>query len=231
MFTETVSYSASFVEGLLSFFSGCVLPLIPAYFSFITGYSLEELTVADATVRKKVIVTTLAFVFGFSFVFVLMGATATFLGEVIFRYNDWVRIVGGAVVVIMGVHLIGWLRIPFLYTEKRIHLSRKPVHVFGTFLAGMAFAAGWSPCIGPLLGSVLIMAGSRETVIEGILLLSAYSLGLALPFLCMSIFIDRLLVILKQARKTLRYINTVAGLLLIFIGILLMTNNLRIIAG
>jgi len=230
MFTETVTYSASFIEGLLSFFSGCVLPLIPAYFSFITGYSLEELSAADATVRKKVMVSTLAFVFGFSFVFILMGATATFLGEMLFRYNDWIRIVGGLIVIIMGVHLLGWLRIPFLNAEKHVSISRKPTHIFGTFLVGMAFAAGWSPCIGPLLGSVLIMAGSKETVMEGILLLSVYSLGLALPFLCMSVFIDRSLVVLKQAKKTLRYINMTAGSLLIFIGTLLLTNNLSIIA-
>lgn len=230
MFIETVTYSAAFIEGLLSFFSGCVLPLIPAYFSFITGYSLEELTTANTTVRKRVMVATLAFVSGFSFVFILMGATATLLGEMLYRYNDWVRIIGGLIVVIMGVHLIGWLRIPFLDVEKRLMLNRKPVHIFGTFLVGMAFAAGWSPCIGPLLGSVLVMAGSKETVFEGILLLSVYSLGLAMPFIFISFFIDRLLGFLKQAKKALQYINTVAGLLLIFIGTLLMTNNLSFIA-
>jgi len=231
MLIETVTYSAAFIEGLLSFFSGCVLPLIPAYFSFITGYSLEELTEVDRSARRKVIAATLAFISGFSLVFILMGASATFLGEMLYEYSDLVRIGGGVIVIILGVHLIGWLRIPYLDVEKRMVVSRKPIHIFGTLLVGMAFAAGWSPCIGPLLGSVLIMAGSKETVLEGILLLSVYSLGLAMPFFLMSIFIDRLLVFLKQARKVLRYINTVAGLLLISIGILLMTNNLKVMAG
>jgi len=231
MILETVTYSAAFIEGLFSFFSGCVLPLIPAYFSFITGYSLEELTAADRSTRRKVIAATLAFIAGFSLVFILMGASATFLGEMLFQYSDWVRIGGGVIVIAMGVHLVGWLRIPFLDVDKRLVMNRKPIHIFGTLLVGMAFAAGWSPCIGPLLGSVLIMAGSKETVLEGVLLLSVYSLGLAMPFFLMSIFIDRLLVFLKQARKVLQYINTVAGLLLISIGILLMTNNLKIMAG
>jgi cytochrome c-type biogenesis protein len=227
MFTETVSYFAAFSAGLLSFFSPCVLPLIPAYFTFITGASLEELTRGtNVDVRRKVLLSTVAYVLGFSLVFILLGASASFLGGFINTHSAWLRIGGGLLIVILGIHLTGMIRIPGLDVEKRVHVREKPLHFLGAFLVGMAFGAGWSPCIGPLLGSILVIAGSRETIVEGMSLLGVYSAGLAIPFVIIAIFINYMLAFLRRATKTLKYINRIAGILLILIGISLMINQL-----
>ncbi|RTZ94765.1 MAG: cytochrome c biogenesis protein CcdA [Deltaproteobacteria bacterium] len=225
MFTETISYFAAFTAGLLSFFSPCVLPLIPAFFTFITGISLEELTNGtNADIRRRVLVSTLAYVLGFSLVFILLGASASFLGGFINTHSTWLRIGGGLLIIILGIHLTGWIRIPGLDFEKRVHLREKPLHFLGAFLVGMAFGAGWSPCIGPLLGSILVIAGSRETVMEGMALLGVYSAGLAIPFIMIAVFINFMLGFLRRATRTLKYINKVAGILLILIGISLIGN-------
>jgi len=225
MFTETISYFAAFTAGLLSFFSPCVLPLIPAFFTFITGISLEELTNGtNADIRRRVLVSTLAYVLGFSLVFILLGASASFLGGFINTHSTWLRIGGGLLIIILGIHLTGWIRIPGLDFEKRVHLREKPLHFLGAFLVGMAFGAGWSPCIGPLLGSILVIAGSRETVMEGMALLGVYSAGLAIPFIMIAVFINFMLGFLRRATRTLKYINKVAGILLILIGIALIGN-------
>lgn len=230
MFTEAVSYSAAILAGLLSFFSPCVLPLIPAYFGFISGCSLEELTEScTAEIRKRVFLSTVSYVCGFSLVFILMGASATYLGGLIHKYGDSIRIAGGIVIILLGVHLSGVIRIRGLEFEKRIHLKKKPLHFGGTFIIGMAFAAGWSPCIGPLLGSILIVAGNQETVWQGIRLLAVYSAGLAVPFIVMSIFISILLAFIKKASKAIKYVNAIAGILLIIVGVLLLTNTLYLL--
>jgi cytochrome c-type biogenesis protein len=232
MFTESISFPAAFIAGLLSFFSPCILPLIPAYFTFITGFSLEKLTQDENTeIRKKVVFSTLLFVLGFSFVFILMGASASYLGGLFFQYRKFIRITGGILIIVLGVHLTGLIRIPGLDIEKRIHLDQKPLHFLGTFIIGMAFGAGWSPCIGPLLGSILIVAGSQETVWQGTVLLGIYSAGLAIPFIIMSVFINFVLIFIKKAAKTIKYINAVAGILLIVMGLFLVANKLYIFAG
>ncbi len=230
MFTETVSHQAALIAGLLSFFSPCILPLIPAYFTFITGLSLDELTADTRKTRQKVILATLAYVGGFSTVFILLGASASFMGGIIARYAWMVRYLGGGIILVFGCHLLGWINIRGLNFERRIHLNEKPMHVMGTFVIGMAFGAGWSPCIGPMLGSILIVAGSQETVMQGIVLLSIYSAGLALPFILISFFINRILGIMKRATKVLGYVNKVAGMLLILMGILLITDKFRLLA-
>ncbi len=227
MFTETVHFPAAFIAGLLSFFSPCVLPLIPAYFTFISGFSMEELTSdCNAETRRKVFLATLAFVSGFSFVFILLGGSASLIGSFIIKYKDIIRIAGGVLIIILGIHLTGLFRIRKLDFEKRIHLSKKPLHFFGTFVIGMAFAAGWSPCIGPMLGSILIIAGSSESVLHGIALLTVYSMGLAIPFIILSGFINLLLIFLKKATRVLKYINYASGSFLIVIGLLLLSNRL-----
>lgn len=219
MFAETVTFPAALAAGLLSFFSPCVLPLLPAYFSFITGYSAEELLAAGTPgVRRRVVLSTLAFVAGFSVVFVLLGASASFLGALTGRYQSAIRIIGGILIILFGIHLTGIIRIPALYTEKRVRLQRRPLHILGAFLVGMAFGAGWTPCVGPLLGSILILASGKETVWQGAGLLSVYSAGLAVPFLIISVFIDRILVFLQKARRVLQYVNMAAGVLLIVVG-------------
>jgi cytochrome c-type biogenesis protein len=232
MITENVPYHLALLAGLASFLSPCVLPLIPAYFTFITGLSLEELTEGKASaMRIKIIISTILYVSGFSFVFILLGASASYLGSFIFEYRNIIMKVGGVVIILFGIHLTGLISIRYLNVEKRLHLQKKPLHFLGAFLIGMAFGAGWSPCIGPLLGSILIIAGSQETVRTGVLLLAVYSAGLALPFILISIFINFLLVFIKKAVRFIRYINAVAGVLLIIIGLLLLTDKLFLITG
>ena len=232
MFQETVSYNVAFLAGLASFLSPCVLPLVPAYFTFITGFSLEELTVSPTqAIRKKVILSTLTYVSGFSFVFILMGASASYLGGVIYNYKEFIRITGGVIIIILGIHLTGIIRIAWLDFEKRIHIKKgKQIHLFGTFIVGMAFGAGWSPCIGPLLGSILILAGDQKTVWEGIFLLGIYSAGLAIPFILISVFINFLLFFIKKIVRVIKYINITAGIMLIAAGIFLVTDKLRILS-
>ncbi len=225
MFTDPVSFPTAFIAGLLSFFAPCVLPLIPAYFTFISGYSLEELTNnPDAKTRYRVMTSTLAYVSGFSLVFILLGASASALGAVVYIYSDWIRIIGGVIILLLGIHLLGIIKIKSLNVERKITVKQKPLHLLGTFLVGMAFGAGWSPCVGPLLGSILILAGNQQTVWQGMLLLTVYSLGLALPFILISIFISSILVILKRLTGVLKYVNRVAGLLMIVIGLMLIFN-------
>lgn len=232
MFTETVSFPAAFTAGILSFLSPCVLPLIPAYFTFITGFSLEELTEnRNSEIRKKVFLSTLLFVSGFSLIFILMGASASYLGSLMFNHRKLIRIIGGILIILMGIHLTGIIRIPGLDVEKRINIEKKPIHFLGIVIIGMAFGAGWSPCIGPLLGSILIIAGSQETVWQGIALLAIYSAGLALPFIIISAFIHLLLIFIKKASRVLQYVNATAGILLIILGVILVTNKLHVFIG
>ncbi|MBF0467918.1 MAG: sulfite exporter TauE/SafE family protein [Desulfamplus sp.] len=232
MFVETVSYNAALFAGLLSFFSPCILPLIPAYFSFITGLSIDEMTKEDdRNTKQKVILATLAYVGGFSFVFILMGASASFMGNFLSSFSWIIRYIGGLVVILFGFHLLGIINIKNLNFEKRIHIGEKPMHLIGTFFIGMAFGAGWSPCIGPLLGSILIVAGSQDTISQGIVLLVLYSTGLALPFILISFFINRIFEIMTRAKKIIVYVNNISGILLILLGILLITDKFRLLAG
>jgi cytochrome c-type biogenesis protein len=227
MFSETISYSAAFAAGLLSFFSPCIFPLIPGYFSFITGFSLERLTADyDNKIKMKVLLSAVFFVLGFSAVFIMMGASASFVGGIVFEHRSLIRIAGGLIVIVMGIHLTGLFRIKSLEVEKRFHVIKSPLNYFGGFLVGMAFGAGWSPCIGPLLGSILIFAGSRETVSEGVLLLGVYSAGLAIPFVVISFFVNYIITFIKKVSFVLKYVNAAAGILLIIVGILLIADRI-----
>jgi len=229
---QDITYSVSLVAGLLSFFSPCVLPLIPAYFTFITGLSLDELTrEPSAAIRRKVILSTVFFVLGFSVVFISLGALATFLGGVLYRFVDQIRIIGAILIILLGFYLTGIFKLKLLDFEKRVHLHSKPLHFFGSFIVGMAFGAGWSPCIGPQLSSILILASNKETVMEGILLLSVYSAGMGIPFLVLSLFVGALLTFIKRAVHVLKYVNTTAGIILIVVGILLIMNKLNFISS
>jgi len=221
VFTETITYPAALFAGLLSFFSPCILPLIPAYFSFITGLSLDELTEDKKETRRKVILSTLFYVAGFSFIFILFGASASFLGGFVSQYSWVIRYLGGGIIIIFGLHLLGLINIKGFNFEKRIHVKEKPLHLMGTFVIGMAFGAGWSPCIGPMLGSILIVAGNQDTIIKGVFLLAVYSAGLAIPFLVMSFFINSILEIMKRATKFIGVFNKISGILLMLIGLLL----------
>ena len=230
MFTETITFPAAFAAGLLSFLSPCVLPLIPAYFSFITGMGLDELTTDKREIRRKVIVSTLAYVAGFSLVFILLGASASFLGGMVSRYSHLIRYVGGGVVLIFGLHLLGVINIKAFQFEKRVHLKEKPLHLFGTFLIGMAFAAGWTPCIGPMLGSILIVASSQDTVSQGIALLAVYSAGLAIPFILMSVFINSMMTVMAKTRKYIGMVHKISGALLVALALLLIFDKIALLS-
>lgn len=187
---------------------------------------MEDLTRnANHQIRKKVIISTLAYIAGFSVVFILLGASASFLGGLVYDHINIIRTAGGILIILLGIHLTGIIHFSRLDVEKRIDLQKKPLHFFGTFLVGMAFATGWSPCIGPQLGAILIIAGSQDTVGKGMLLLSLYSAGLAVPFLMISIFIHLVLDILQKTKRILKYANIAAGILLIVLGLVLITDK------
>lgn len=229
---EGVSLFFAFGAGVLSFFTPCVLPLIPAYLCFITGLSLDELRGSDSPGRaaknlRKILWPTALFVLGFSFVFVSLGATATSLGKFVYIHQRIIEIVGGSIVILFGLHLTGVLNIKYLQYEKKFHLGRKPANIFGSFILGVVFAAGWTPCVGPILGPILLMAETQERVAQGIILLSLYSLGLGLPFLLTAIAVTTFLNLFNKVKKYFRAISLVSGLLLIIIGILIMTDRLH----
>jgi len=219
---------ASFLAGIATFLSPCILPLIPAYFSFITGYSLEELKESEKNFRP-LILNTLFFVFGFTVIFTLLGASATYLGNLLAEKRNLLRLIGGLVIIVLGIHLTGTYRFKFLYQEKRIHLRSKPLRYIGSFIAGLAFASGWTPCVGPILSSILILASNQETVLKGMLLLFVYSLGLGVPFLLVVLAVNRFLLLFAKMKKFIRATEIIAGVILIFLGILLVTNKLYLL--
>lgn len=230
---KDVSLPFAFLAGLLSFLSPCVLPLLPSYVSFITGISFEDLTLgADRRrIRYLTITNSISFILGFSCVFMALGASSSMIGRVMFEYQEWIRIGGGILVIIFGLFVAGVVKMDFLLKEKKMHLSGKPAGYVGTFLVGMTFAAGWTPCIGPILGTILVYAGSRGSALYGLELLAVYSLGLALPFFVSSLAMNTFLSYSKKFMKYMRVIMVGSGLLLIAFGVLLLTNRLREISG
>jgi cytochrome c-type biogenesis protein len=229
--SNNVTLLAAFVAGFLSFISPCVLPLIPGYVSFVSGVSLEDMRgdAAVSSARRHVLVTSLFFVLGFSLVFVALGATASVVGRFLFEKQPILAKIAGVLLVIFGLHTMGVFRIPFLETEKRLQSDRKPAGALGAILVGIAFAFGWSPCIGPILGGILALAASKETVWEGVELLAVYSVGLGIPFLLTSIAINQFFAFSKRIRKHYHAIEMVSGGLLVAIGVLIFTNQFTII--
>lgn len=227
---DGIGIAASFAAGLLSFLSPCVLPLMPAYISFITGASLEELK-SGAKSAKKTFLHSVFFVAGFGVVFVLLGASATLLGGVIFEKRDILRWIGGVVIIIFGMHVSGIVRIPFLYYEKRMELRQSSLGFMGSFFIGMAFAVGWTPCIGPILSSILVLASAQESLAKGIVLLAAYTLGLGIPFILTGLFINRAIALFSKLQKYFKAIEIFAGGVLILIGILLLTDNFVVLSA
>ena len=208
--------------GLVSFLSPCVLPLIPGYVSYISGSSLNELME-----RKEInIFPIILFSFGFSIVFISFGATATYLGSLVLDYSYELRIIAGSLIIIFSLHIMGLLNIKFLNYEKRIHSNIKPSN-FGSILIGMAFGFGWTPCIGPILGSILALAAMEESINKGILLLLFYSLGLAIPFILSGYLIQRFMIFSKNLKNKMNLISKIGGGLLLITGILMITNQLQ----
>ena len=222
---ENVSIFIALSAGFISFLSPCILPLIPSYMAFITGISLEELSHEKnlKRVRKIVIINSLLFILGFSIIFIALGASATFIGKFLSRNIRWFEIVGGCVVILLGLHFIGIFRLKFLNREKKIHLKDKPLGFIGTVLVGMAFGAGWTPCVGPILGAILTMAATTQNIFKGMVLLAFYSVGLGLPFLISGLIIHKFFEYFKAVRKYFKVITAVGGILLVILGILLIT--------
>ncbi len=231
--TGNVSFPLAFLAGVLSFLSPCVLPLVPSYVSFITGISFEDLK--EGTDRKKIrfltVTNSLAFIAGFSLIFVALGASSSAVGRFLFDYQDWIRIGGGILVIIFGFFISGLIRLDFLSREMKFHVSGKPVGYIGTFFIGMTFAAAWTPCIGPILGTILLYASTQGSAAYGFKLLAVYSLGLAVPFFLSSLMFNSFLSYSGRIRKYMRYIMIANGALLIVFGLLMLTNNIRQLTG
>lgn len=221
--TENISLLVALSAGFISFLSPCILPMIPSYLAFITGISLEELSHEDKlkNVRKIVLLNSLLFILGFSIIFIALGASATFVGRFLADNIRWFEIIGGAIVILLGLHFAGVFKLAFLERERKIHLQNKPLGFLGTVLVGMAFGAGWTPCVGPILGAILTMAATTQNILKGILLLSVYSIGLGIPFLIAGILIHKFFEYFKSIRKYFKLITAIGGVLLIIIGVLL----------
>jgi cytochrome c-type biogenesis protein len=224
---DTLGLFVAFAAGLLSFLSPCVLPLVPSYIGFLTGMSLSEMSGR----RRVALGHALLFVLGFSLVFVLLGASATALGRALNYYQLWLQRIGGVLIIGFGLVCLGVIRVGFLSAERRVQVERKPVGYLGSTLVGMAFAAGWTPCIGPVLGAILGLAATTNDVTRGMLLLAFYSAGLAVPFLVAAVALDSFLGWFQRFRGYLPWVMQISGALLIFVGVLMVTGEFTRLAG
>ncbi len=227
-----ISFIAAFIAGLISFISPCVLPLVPAYISIMSGVSIEELrSESSAQNKTKVVLSSLVFILGFSFVFVLLGASATYVGKFLLMKMTLIRIIAGSIIIIFGLHLTGLFKIKFLLYEQRINKQHKKVGYVSTFFIGMAFAFGWSPCLGPILSGILGIAALKEHVSQGIFLLSIYSLGLGLPFFLTALATNYCVGIFDRIKKHMRFIEIMSGVFLIIVGILILFDFFTILSS
>jgi cytochrome c-type biogenesis protein len=237
-----VSLIAAFVAGVLSFISPCVLPLVPGYLSFISGVSLDSMRTAPAgaagsavaapappAAGRQVFISSLAFVFGFSVVFISLGAAASSIGGALLEWRTVMGKIAGVLLIIFGLHTMGLLKVSWLYKEKRIQTSAKPAGLVGAFVVGLAFAFGWTPCIGPILGTILALAADEGNLQRGVLLLSVYSLGLGVPFLLTSLMVNQFFKAFAKIRRHYHLIEVTAGVLMVTVGILIFTNRFTII--
>jgi cytochrome c-type biogenesis protein len=224
--SEVLGVAVAFIAGLLSFLSPCVLPLVPSYIGFLTGMTGPE----PAVPRRTALLHAGLFVGGFCLVFVLLGASATSLGRALNYYQAWVQRVGGILIILFGLLCLGWMPASLL-RERRVHWERKPVGYLGSALVGMTFAAGWTPCIGPVLGGILGLAATSADVGQGVLLLTVYSAGLAVPFLLAAIAVESFLGWFQRFRPLLPWVMRVSGVLLIVVGVLLVTGEFTRLAG
>jgi cytochrome c-type biogenesis protein len=221
-----INFVVAFTSGLLSFLSPCVLPVIPSYLSFISGVSLEEMTGARArsVVRRRVVLNSLAFILGFSVVFVSLGVSASFLGGLFASYRRFIRLAGGALIILVGVYMMGVLKIPALDRYFQVNLKDKPAGYLGSALIGVTFAVAWIPCVGPILGAILTWAATSSRVSEGVFLLSSYAAGLAVPFFLSAVAINSFFQFSQAFRRYIGYVHAVAGVLLVIVGVLLVTD-------
>jgi len=217
----------AFLAGLFTFFSPCIFPLIPSYISYITGFTIEELSKGDKRLLlKKSMLGSLCFIAGFSIIFVLLGFSASFAGSLVFEFQNYIRFIGGLMIIFFGLTLMGIFRIRFLETEKRFSIKNRPVGYAGALILGMTFAAGWVPCAGLILSSILTIASTSGSRSFGGLLLFSYCLGLGLPIFISAVAFNYFLIIHRKTVKYLKLISIISGAVLILIGLLLMTDNL-----
>lgn len=225
MFDTTLA--GAFIAGLFSFISPCILPLIPPYLCFITGLSLDQVTgekQADGA-KRTVFLSAIAFVLGFSAVFILMGASASYVGQLLSDYFSWLSIAAGIIIIIMGLHFLGIFKISLLYKQAKVEVQRKPAGIMGSFLVGLAFAFGWSPCAGPVLAAILTVAGAEDSVMRGAVLLGAYSLGIGIPFLLAAAFAAQFIGFMRKFSKHMGIVEKIMGALLVITGLLIATGK------
>lgn len=229
METNNISMIGAFVAGLLSFLSPCVLPLIPSYITYITGLSFADLNAEHPShkVRQQTIIHSLLFIAGFTCVFVLLGASATFVGDFLHEHKTAIRRIGGILIVIFGVHVSGLFDITMLLGEKKLTLHRKPAGYLGSFVVGIVFAAGWTPCIGPILATILAVAATEG---RGVWLLLSYSMGLAIPFFIASLALHHFLIFFRRFKRHIRLFEIVTGAFMVVVGILIFTNSMVVIS-
>jgi cytochrome c-type biogenesis protein len=228
MDTVSVSVVAAFLAGIISFLSPCVLPLVPGYLSIISGFSLEQLKTSEqnAPLKRSVVINSIMFILGFSITFISLGASATLLGQMLGGQMQLFSRIAAVILIIFGLHLLGIFKINALYQDKRFHNLKAPRGAFGALVLGLAFAFGWTPCIGPILGAILGMASQQQSVMQGVFLLSVYSLGLGVPFLLTSLGLNRFLSFYTRFKRHFRVVEVASGLLVITIGVLILTNRL-----
>ncbi|MBI5096566.1 MAG: sulfite exporter TauE/SafE family protein [Nitrospirae bacterium] len=233
MESAQLSIFLTFAAGLLSFVSPCVLPLVPSYVTYITGLTFEDITSNKdrARVRFITIVNSLTFIAGFTCIFVLFGASATYIGKLLLTYQEVIKKIGGILIVLFGLYIMGALKLNFLSSEKKIHLKNKPGGYLGSFVIGMAFAAGWTPCVGPILGSILLYASTTGSVAKGMGLLAVYSLGLGLPLFISALTINTFISTFKVIARYMRWITIISGVFLIIVGVMIFTNSFTILTA
>lgn len=222
-----VGFAVAFGAGVASFLSPCVLPLIPSYVTFITGMTLDDVSRA----RRVALIHALLFVLGFSLIFLALGASATLLGRLLFTYRVWVSRIGGLLVLAFGLYLLGVFNLGAFSRERRIHVTDKPLGYLGTVVVGIAFGAGWTPCIGPILASILTYAATQGEVSRGVALLGAYSLGLAIPFVLAAVAIERFFVAFNAIKRHMVWVTRAAGALLVIVAVLMITDYMFVLTG
>lgn len=226
--TQNISFFIAFSAGFLSFISPCVLPLIPSYVSYITGLSLDELTSPEGKARAREVAmkNSLMFILGFSTIFIFFGASATFMGQFFLSNQAVIRRIGGLLIIFFGLYIMGLIKPAILMRDARFHFQSKPAGYLGSYLVGIAFGAGWTPCVGPILGSILLYASTTGSVFTGIELLAIYSLGLGLPLFLSSLGVQTFLVYFKKSARHLRFVSGASGVFLVLVGFLIFTNSL-----
>ena len=222
----SLGIAIAFTGGLLSFLSPCVLPLVPSYVTFITGLSLDDVQKA----RRAALTHSLLFILGFTLIFLALGATATALGQLVHNQRAWISRIGGVLIIVFGLYMLGVFNVALFSRERRVHIADKPVGYLGTLLVGIAFGAGWTPCIGPILGAILTYAASAADLSRGLWLLLAYSLGLAVPFLLSAVAVERFLDFFTRMKRQMVWITRASGVLMIAVGVLMITNYFTILA-